>query len=50
MTPKHDYAKALEYLDSDGGNLADHSDAIRHALKLAEKVTGEPSEGIKVLG
>src|SRR4051812_11093315 len=71
MTNKHDYAEALEDFISNTEDPTDdpnvHSvpravywnkksiPAIIHALKLAQKVTGEPSvgmalEGCKVIG
>jgi hypothetical protein len=43
----HDFKAALEdFLDGDGGQYSETNEAIIFALKLAEKVLGEPSEGM----
>ena len=54
MTTEHDYATSLAWLDDALGNVLSGWEedpaameavpAIRHALKLAQKVTGEPSK------
>lgn len=47
MTNKHDYEAALdEFLNGDGYTSEETNEAILHALRLAKKVTGEPSEGM----
>lgn len=56
MTPKHDYAAALEAFEIFNDDtrskeirmnaVSFHASTILHALKLAEKVTGEPSAGM----
>lgn len=45
---KHDYEAAINqrYLSDDEAWVRDYGDIIEHALKLAAKVTGEPSDGM----
>ena len=49
---KHDYEAAINqrYLSDDEAWVRDYGDIIEHALKLAAKVTGEPSEKMIELG
>ena len=35
--------RAREYLDSDGGNLADHTETFLAALDLAERMASDPN-------
>jgi len=50
MTTKHDYKSALEWFEwhvtSNGYRNTMYENTIKYALRLAEKLTGEPSEGM----